>query len=124
MEFIEHASGIIEARVVEAFKQPAPPTEAYVPPESPRGEYGEPWEVGEVTTDGGRSYAGVIVNGLKQAISCRSAVPFSENLCGGALADRIVLCVNACRGLSDEALSRVVNGEFPLLIDYEAGESE
>ena len=70
----------------------------------PAPQYCEPWEVGEATTDGGRSFAGIVVNG-KQAIRCQSAIPFHDKLSGGALADRIIACVNYCEGIDNESLA-------------------
>jgi hypothetical protein len=83
-----------------------------------RGQYGEHWELGEATTDGGRSHACIVVNGSKTAVKCTSAVPFHDSLCGGALADRIVLCINACAGWSDEDLQDVSAGRAKLDIFY------
>lgn len=51
-------------------------------------------------------------------MKCGAAVPFHECLSAGPLADRIILCVNACRGLSDEDLGFVIEKRAELGITY------
>lgn len=115
MQFEQRDSGLIVP------VKPEPPKE----PEPPRGEYGEPWRRGMSTTDFGESNVHIDFDRSGTGVECHFPLAgIGDNPSGGDLADRIVLCVNACRDLSDEALSRVVSGEFPLIVDYSRDEDE